>query len=41
MLQERLVWLPTLSAEHEIAQNTNLKVFASTFTKLKAHKVKF
>jgi hypothetical protein len=41
MLQERLVGLSTLSTEHEIAQNIDLKEPVSTSAKLKAWKMKF
>jgi hypothetical protein len=41
VLQERLVELSTLSVEHEIAQNIDLKELVSIFAKLKAQKVKF
>jgi hypothetical protein len=41
MLQERLVRISTLSTEHEIAQNIDLKELVSTFAKLKVRKIKF
>jgi hypothetical protein len=38
---ERLTGVSALAVQHEIAQNIDLKELVSTFTKLKAWKIKF